>query len=205
MPARIKEEAIVSFGVPRTDIPPVTEFRSAWLHSSLRSLRTHGLFERYVALLPARHRDWVLESPIGVWLPSEVAVVHYAACEKLELDTPTQIAIGAEVAQQVHNTILSIAVKLPHQAGATPWTVLGQFGRLWAHIWVGGGVGVFNLGPKEARLEVVGWPCSRFAYCKNGILGVTEGLIQLFCSKVYVREVPKLCTSSSLGYRVAWA
>jgi hypothetical protein len=205
MPARTTEEAIVSLGVPRGDVPPVTEFRSAWLHSSLRSLRTHGLFERYAAFLPAQHRDRVLESPIGVWLPSEVAVIHYASCEKLGLDVPTQIAIGAEVAQRVHNTILSIAVKLAHQAGATPWTVLGQFGRLWAHIWVGGGVAVSKLGPKEARLEAVGWPCSRFAYCKNGVLGVTEGLIQLFCSKVYVREVPKLCTSSSLGYRVAWA
>ena len=199
------EETIVPFGVPRGEAPAVTEFRSAWLHSSLRSLRTHGLFERYATFLPPERREAVLGSAIGVWLPSDVAVAHYAACEKLELDVAKQIAIGAEVAQRVHNTILSIAVKVAHEAGATPWTVLGQFGRLWGLIWVGGAVGVFKLGPKEARLEVLGWPCSTYDYCKNGVLGVTEGLIQLFCRKVYVREVPRLCTSTSLGYRIAWA
>jgi hypothetical protein len=205
MAARTGEETIVPFAVPRDEVALVTEFRSAWLHSSLRSLRSHGLFDRYVTFLPSRHRETVLGSGIGVWLPSDVAVAHYAACEQLELDVSTQIAIGAEVAQRVHGTILSIAVKLAHEAGATPWTVLGQFGRLWAHIWVGGAVGVFKLGPKEARLEVLGWQCSKFDYCKHGILGVTQGLIQLFCRKVYLREVPRLCTPTSLGYRVAWA
>jgi hypothetical protein len=200
-----REETIVPIAAPRDQVASVTEFRSAWLHSSLRSLRAHGLFDRYVAFLPPTHRDIVLGSAIGVWLPSDVAVAHYAACEQLKLDAATQIAIGAEVAQRVHNTILSIAVKLAHEAGATPWTVLGQFGRLWEHIWVGGAVGVFKLGPKEARLEVVGWQCAKFTYCKNGILGVTQGLIQLFCRKVYVREVPRLCTATSLGYRIAWA
>ncbi len=140
-----------------------------------------------------------------MWLPADIAETHYAACEQLGLDAPAQIALGAEVAERVHGTILSIAVKMAHEAGATPWTVLGQFGRLWGHIWVGGGVGVYKLGPKEARLEIVGWPCAKFTYCRNGILGVTQGLIQLFCRKVYVREVPRLCTSTSLGYRIAWA
>jgi hypothetical protein len=205
VPGRPDEEAIVAFDVPRSEVTPVTEFRSAWLHSSLRSLRAHGYYPRYAERLPAGRREAVLESPLGVWLPAEIAMVHYAACEQLGLDVTTQIALGAEVAERVHSTMLSIAVKLAHEAGATPWTILGQFGRLWGHIWVGGAVGVQKLGPKEARLEVVGWPCARFTYCRNGILGVTRGLIQLFCSKVYVREVPKLCTSSSLGYRIAWA
>jgi hypothetical protein len=204
MPAG-EEKTIVPIAAPRDQVTHVTEFRSAWLHSSLRSLRAHGLFDRYVDFLAPAHRDTVLGSPIGVWLPNDVAMAHYAACDQLKLDVSMQIAIGAEVAQRVHNTILSIAVKLAHEAGATPWTVLGQFGRLWDLIWVGGAVGVFKLGPKEARLEVVGWPLARFAYCKNGILGVTQGLIQLFCSKVYVREVPRLCTATSLGYRIAWA
>jgi hypothetical protein len=205
MAGRPDEEPIVAFDVPRSEISPVTEFRSAWLHSSIRSLRTHGLYARYADLLPAQHRDTVLGSPIGVWLPVDIALAHYSACERLGLDAPKQIALGAEVAARVHSTILSIAVKLAHEAGATPWTVLAQFGRLWGHIWVGGAVGVHKLGPKEARLEVVGWPLAKFDYCRNGIAGVTQGLIQLFCSKVYVREVPRLCTPTSLGYRIAWA
>jgi hypothetical protein len=198
-------EAIVDFAVPRDHVPLVTQFRSAWLHSSLRSLRARGLFDRYLAFVPPKLHPTVLDRAIGVWLPVDVAIAHYAACEQLKLDVAIQVDIGAEVAKRVHRTILSIAVKMVHEAGATPWTVLGQFGRLWGHIWIGGGVGVYKLGPKEARLEVAGWPCARFSYCKNGILGVTEGLIQLFCRKVYVREVEQLCTPTTLGYRIAWA
>jgi len=205
MAANEQEDAIVPFSFPRDLVPPVTHFRSAWLHSSLRSLRTQGLFDRYLSLLPPRLHETVLGSAIGVWLPVDIGLAHYTACEQLNLDASLQIAIGAEVAQRVHGTILSIAVKLVHEAGATPWTVLGQFGKLWGYIWQGGAAGVFKLGPKEARLEVVGWPCAKFGYCKNGVLGVTQGLIQLFCSKVYVRDVPRLCTSTSLGYRIAWA
>jgi hypothetical protein len=205
MAGKLEAEPIVPFGVPRDGVESVSEFRSAWLHSSVRSLRTHGHFDRYLTLLPTKFHEAILGAPLGVWLPGYLSVAHYAACEKLELPVSLQIAIGAEVAARVHGTILSIAVKLAHEAGATPWTVLGQFGKLWGYIWVGGAVGVFKLGPKEARLEVLGWPCAKFDYCKNGILGVTQGLIQLFCRKVYVREVPRLCTTTSLGYRIAWA
>jgi hypothetical protein len=203
--ARSEAEPIVPFGVSRDAVPSVSEFRSAWLHSSVRSLRAQGLFDRYLALLPAKFHEPILGAPLGVWLPGYLSEAHYAACEQLELPVPLQIAIGAEVAARVHGTILSIAVRLAHEAGATPWTVLSQFGKLWGYIWVGGAVGVFQLGPKEARLEVLGWPCAKYDYCKNGILGVTQGLIQLFCRKVYVREVPRLCTTTSLGYRIAWA
>jgi hypothetical protein len=200
-----QEEAFVPFPLPRARIPPVTEFRSAWLRSSIRSLREHELLDRYLTLLPPQHHATILESALGVWLPGEVSIAHYTACEELGLDAQTQIAIGAEVAQRVHGTILSIGVKLAQEAGVTPWTVLAQFGRLWSHIWVGGAVAVFKLGPKEARLELVGWPCAKFTYCKNGITGVTQGLIQLFCRKAYLREIPRLCTPTGLGYRVAWA
>ncbi len=205
MVGRPESEPIVSFGVARDAVASVSQFRSAWLHSSIRSLRSQGLLDRYLALLPTTLHDAILGAPLGVWLPGHLSEAHYAACEKLELPASVQIAIGAEVAERVHGTILSIAVKLAHEAGATPWTVLSQFGKLWGYIWVGGAVGVFKLGPKEARLEVIGWPCAKFDYCKNGILGVSQGLIQLFCRKVYVREVPRLCTTTSLGYRIAWA
>jgi hypothetical protein len=197
-------DAFLPFNVPRDQIPPVTQFRSAWLHSSLRALRELDLFDRYLAFLPDEHKS-IVKSPLGVWLPGEVSVVHYAACERLGLDAQTQTVIGAQVAQRVHGTILAIGVKVAREAGVTPWTVLAQFGRLWDNIWIGGGVAVGKLGPKEARLEIAGWPCARFTYCKNGIMGVTQGLIELFCRKVYVRDVPKLCTATGLVYRIAWA
>jgi hypothetical protein len=34
--------------------------------------------------------------------------------------------------------------------------------------------------------------------------GVIAGAVELFCSKVYVQEIPELCTALSVGYRVSW-
>jgi hypothetical protein len=77
--------------------------------------------------------------------------------------------------------------------------------RLWSQVWVGGAVATFKLGPKEARVEIVGWPCSRITYCRIAMRGLLVGQTELFCSKAFAREIASLCTPTSLGYRVAWA
>ena len=87
----------------------------------------------------------------------------------------------------------------------TPWTAFSQFNRLWDRVWIGGGVGVFKLGPKEARLEIVGWPCSRSTYIRHAMRGVVVGMLEMFCTKAYVKDLPRYCSATTLGYRAAWA
>ena len=61
---------------PRGTLPEATRVRSTLLLSSLQSLRTRGLFERYVAVLDAAHRDAMLEAVAGAWLPMAVGIAH---------------------------------------------------------------------------------------------------------------------------------
>jgi hypothetical protein len=116
-----------------------------------------------------------------------------------------QLEIGAEVGRHAEGTVLGTAVRLAKAAGVTPWTILERFPQVWGRVWVGGGVAIYKLGPKDARVEIAGWPCAAIPYLKTAMRGVTGGLIELFCRRAIVTPIPKLCTRLTLGYRYAWA
>ena len=200
------EEVLVQFpGGRREHVPPTQRFRSTWLSSSLRSLRERNLLDRYLTILPAQHHEAVLNSIVGVWLPVEVAVAHYSACDALQIGVGEAVTIGREATNRVHGTVLSTFVRLAKGAGVTPWTVLVRLQELWGRIWLGGGVKVVKLGPKEARIEIASWPCAASGYCRAAMRGVIPGVTDLFCQKSYANEITPLTTKSSLGYLLSWA
>jgi hypothetical protein len=199
------EETILALPSARQQVPLASQFRSTWLASSIRAIRDRHLLDTYLRHLPAQHHAPILESVAGVWLPIEVAMAHYEACDRLGIGPNELIEIGLDTARQVHHTILHTAVRLAKGAGVTPWTILPQVGRLWERIWVGGGVGVTKMGPKDARIEIAGWPCARYGYIRLALRGVILGIVELFCAKAFTREMTRLCTPTSLAYTVSWA
>ena len=205
MSVEAAKNVLLPFPAARDLVPASTQFRSTWLSASLRSLRERHLYDSYLGSIPVCYRDAVQSTVVGVWLPVDVAVAHYRACDALALSPAEIFAIGSEVTRRVHGTLLTTAVRLATEAGVTPWTILAQLNRIWGRIWIGGGVGVFRSGPKEARLEIVGWPCSSVPYTRVAMRGVLTAMSDMFCSKTYVSEVGRLCTSTTLGYRIAWA
>ncbi len=192
-------------GGSRERVPPTTRFRSTWLSSSLRALKERGRLDAYLKHLPRQHHESVLSTVVGVWLPIEVAVAHYSACDSLNLYPSEILEIGRQATEQVHGTLLGTFVRLAKGAGVTPWTVFARLHDLWSRIWVGGGVSVVRLGPKEARIEIEGWPCSASPYCRVGMRGVLPGVTDLFCSKSYVKEDASAASPHSVSYVVAWA
>lgn len=201
------EEVLIPYpnGAARHLVPVATQFRSTWLTSSLRAIRDRKLLERYLTHLPREHHDAVLNIVVGVWLPTDVATAHYMACDKLGLSSFDIFDIGSEVGKYAQGSVMSVAVQLAKGAGVTPWTVLVRLPDLWKRIWIGGGVAVYKHGPKEARLEIAGFPASSTTYCRVALRGVVTGLVSLFCTKTYVKEIPQLCGPLTLAYRVSWA
>jgi hypothetical protein len=182
-----------------------TYFRTTWLGSSLLALRERGHFDRYLTFLPPQHHDAILTSVAGSWLPVEVAVEHYRACDRLMLSKAEMWEIGLDVTRRVHGTSLALMIRLAKQSGVTPWAALAQLNRLWERIWRGGGCAVYKAGPKEAIVEVIQWPCAEIPYVRRTIPSVLLGVMELFCNKAYVSDVPRLATASSLGMKVQWA
>jgi hypothetical protein len=195
-----REEVIL----PYPSNPVATRFRSTWLTTSLKSLRQRNLLDRYLGLLPRRHHDAVIHSAVGDWLSIEVAMAHYEAMEQLGLSDIEIMAIGGEVTERFHGLLFSTVLRLARTAGVTPWSVLGQTQKMWDKTWIGGGIAVWKIGPREARGEIVGWPCSRFHYCRVAMRGVMMGTVSLFCRKAWAQEIPERCTDQSLVYKLTW-
>jgi hypothetical protein len=204
-PLAAREEPFVSFPVPRERVPEASHFRSTWLGSSLNALRERGHYEAYLKHLPPEHKDAILNTVAAIWLPVDVCLAHYRACDALDLGRHEAWEIGMEVTRKVHGTSLALAFRLAKQVGVTPWTILAQMPRLWERVWRGAGISVEKRGPKEALLEVIQWQPAAIPYVRMTMPAVVHGIVELFCKKAFVSEVPKMCTDKALGMRLQWA
>jgi hypothetical protein len=185
-------------------IPPTTQIRSTLLMSSLRTLREAGLFEDYLERLAPELRDTILQNAAPRWLPIEVALGHYGACDALGLTPGRVVEMAQKVGMQGDGTFLGVALGLVRGLGVTPWTVLSQARRIWGRAWCGGAIGGVQTAAQGARIEVVGWPCARIPYCRHALRGLVLGVAKLLSNQVYVRELPGLQTDHSLALRIAW-
>jgi hypothetical protein len=193
------------FPVPRDEIRDVQHFRSTWLTASQTTLRERGYWSAYEAGLDPKHRDQILSAVPGSWMPMAVALAHYGAADKIGIPTEELVEIGAAATRRANATTFQFITRLAQGAGATPWTLLAQAPRLWGATCDGGAVGIAKLGPKEARIEMVGFPLAGLAYNRVTMRGIVTAGVELFCKKAYVREIPSLCDHRSLGMRASWA
>jgi hypothetical protein len=198
-------ELHVPFPLPREQIARTTHFRSTWLGSSLQTLREVGHYPSYLAHLPESAREPIVEAVAGVWLPIDLGVAHYRACDSLGLGRHAAWDIGAIVSRRAQATSFAQITRLAKQADVTPWTAFTQLPRLWERIWRGGGVAVHRVGPKDAVIEIVEWSVAGIPYVRRGLQAVVHGIVEPFCAKAYVSEVAELASATSAGVRVQWA
>ncbi len=199
------DEVVVPFRVAREHVRPTTEFKSTWLTASLETIRARGHFDRYVGLLPEAYREPILHSIAGTWLPVDVCIAHYRTLNALGLPIAEQVAMGRGVLDRLQKTIFSLGFRAARDVGVTPWTMLKLLPAQFDREWRGGACGIFRVGPKDARMELIGFPCSAIPYARHGLRGVALGLTELVCTKAYVTDVRDRCTDTTMALRVAWA
>jgi hypothetical protein len=197
------EEVIVDFTDARER--PASEARSTLITTSIQALRARGLFADYEKALPPSLKQSILTVVAGVWLPIDVAMAHYAACDELNLSQKDQFAMGGEVGDRVQGTMLGLVVRTAKSSGLTPWMGLSQCTKLYERLFDGGSVKLVKLGPKDARMEVVNNPLFAIGYFRNGFRGTVCTGAEFFCEKAYAHELPKLTSETTLGLRISWA
>jgi hypothetical protein len=134
-----------------------------------------------------------------------VAHAHYTACDRLPLSTPELLEIGMDATRRANANTLAFAARMAQGAGVTPWTILAQAPRLWERTCQGGGaIAVDRLGPKEARLEILGYPLASIRYNRITTRGIAQAVVELFCTKAYATEIASLCSARSVGLRLSW-
>lgn len=182
----------------------IANVRSTLLIASVASITAAGYADAYFAALPTQFHATLRDAVAGVWMPVEVAMAHYSACSAIGLPREALARIGRTVGEKTQGTLLGTAVRMAREAGVTPWTVLPQFQRFWNRAYDGGGIAVYKLGPKEARLEVYKAPPLDTTYYRTALGGLAAGVIELFCTRAYVHERPGARAPASAVFRAQW-
>src|SRR5947199_350480 len=81
------------------------------------ALRERGHFERWSQLVDPRHKDAIVYTPAGVWMPVAISEAHYDACDRLGLSADEILAMGNAVARMTQKTVLALTLRLAHEAG----------------------------------------------------------------------------------------
>jgi hypothetical protein len=195
-------ESVVVLPFP-AHVGPLRELRSTVIVGSITVLRAAGHFERYEASLPAEARQALLHPVAGAWVPLELGLTHYTACDALGLAPDEATAAGRAIFDRLRGTLLGTMVRMAQGVGATPWTVLPHIQRFWDRVYKGGGLQVVKTGPKEARAEAIQVRVCDSPYYRYALCGVLQGVLGLCSQKAYVSVLAER-RAAGVAYRLQW-
>jgi hypothetical protein len=201
----VPEEVFLPFPAPTRDrVLPATRVKGTWIASAVRAIKASPYFDAYAAELDPPTRASVLGAMPGDWLDIAILMAHYDACDRLAM-RPDQIAtIARETVQHAQGSVLAVTARAAASTIATPWTLFSQLHRFWHRLFMGGGAAVFKLGPKEARVELAGFPGCRSRYCRIATRSIAQTAFEFISRRAYVSELPRYASATSMALRVAW-
>jgi hypothetical protein len=183
----------------------VSAVRSTLLQGSLQGLKEFGLYERWSSLIAPADRDLIVDAIAPTWLPVEVALAHYEACGRMEVDDAQQAQIGAAVGARVQGTLLATAGKLARNVGVTPDVAARCFAPLWSRLFQGGSLQIEHAGPKDLTLEFRQSVLPRCAYFRGTLCGNVRSSAQLLGVKVaYCKQVSYDRGKDRLMVKLSW-
>ena len=202
MPER---ELFVPFPESMRTAPETTAVRSTTVIVSRQGIKDRGYFEEYKKNLPAKSEAELEAAVAGVWLPIELGIDHYVACDRLKLGVLQEREMGGLALRKLGDTMMGTMAKSLGSAGIVSlWDVLRRYSMFFSANFRGGGSRVWKMGPKDAILEVCGFPLARVPYLRHAYGGLLGEGARFFLTSSYVAEVPRLCTPTTLGFRVSW-
>jgi hypothetical protein len=181
---------------------PVVRARSTILLASRACIIEAGHGPRYESLLDPIARRALDEAVAGVWLPLAVAQAHYLACDALELSASSIATIGRRTNDRIKGTLYGTFIRVFQEAGGNPWNVIPMWQRFWDRGYDGGALRVTKLGPKDARVDVLGCLLCESAYFRHALRGLSNGFIEVFCQRAYATEIAS--AGDGVSYRYQW-
>jgi hypothetical protein len=192
--------------IPRAQpIVKASAVRSTLLQSSLATLKTLGHFERYLKLVSPVHRETIVGTIAASWLPIEVGVAHYEACQNLQLSDEQLLVIGELVGDRMQGAFMETLTRAARSMGVTPWVLLKRFDVLWGRLFQGGSLQLTKVGPKDLLIEIAGASLPRFEYFRYGFCGVVRaGFKYVGVRMAYVRVAQWDASRDVFVMRAAW-
>jgi hypothetical protein len=204
--APYREEELVPFPATVADAPQATHCRGTLILASRRTLQARGHFDAYRAHLAPDHETAIASSVAGMWLPIEVGVAHYRACDVLDLPEEEQLLLGASVVHELQRTFIGTVLRAAGRGiGVSPLIGLEKFFGVYARTIKGGGGRMMRIGPKDVRVEFVGLPFADIRYFRVAYRGFITAGCELFARRVVAAELTAGRSPTSIAYRIAWA
>jgi hypothetical protein len=198
-------ETVVPFRATPSRMGIATVVRSTLVSASVQSLRARGLYDRYALRLAEADRNELASAVAGVWIPMSLAAAHYRACESLRLCVGEQLDIALKVGMHLHGTFLGAMLRMARTVGVTPWGALAYTDKLYERLFRGGGIAVTRVGPKDARVDLVGNPLCQTEYFRVGVRGVYQAALELFCERLTTHEIARRYSELDMAVRISWA
>jgi len=201
-----REEVLVPFVSTLADEPVVTHCRGTLIFSSRPSLARRGHIDAYRKHLAPEHETAINSSTAGTWLPIELGIAHYRACDALDLSMDEQLQLGAAVVLEIQRTFIGTAMRAAARGAAiSPIVGLKQFFGTYARSIRGGGSRLVQTGPKDLRVEFVGNPLAGIRYFRVAYRGFIVAGCEVFARRVVAAELDAYASPTSVAYRIAWA
>lgn len=198
-------EVVAPFRFPRDQVPPVTRVRSTLVTASLQGLRAMRWEERYYAGLPPALHDEVRGLVAGQWVPVDLAIAHYRACDAMQLSREEIDAMGESVSRRTQDTFVGTILRTAAGAGASPWHLYSNAHRIWARMIDGADQCVYRVGPKEALVHVVGCVLFEVPYFREAVRAYYRAAARELTRSIYVTEERARPQRHSIELSISWA
>ena len=206
MSSPFREEILIPFPATLAAEPSTTHCRGMLLVASFNAIKSHGHHERYLVALPAQYVTPITTAIASEWIPIDVVLAHYRACEALGLSAEETLSIGGAVVMSLQRTFIGgVLKKATVEAGVSPLFGLQKFASVYYRTMKGGGARAVRIGPKDVRLDFVGQPLSAVQYFRLSYRGFLQAGCAFFARRVVVAELARYLSATTCTYRVAWA
>jgi hypothetical protein len=185
---------------------PLTAVRNVLIQASLAELKTNGHYERYTRLVAPSVLEQLVSSLAPSWVPVELVLAHYEACENLGLSPDEFAEMGKRVGGRVQDAVLVSLAKKVREGDFDLWRAMLPLHRMWPRVFRGGSVQTVKVGPREMVLEEWGFAVNRYHYYRQGHIAALTATYtalgaRLTSAKIESYNAPR----DELVVRIAWA
>ena len=183
----------------------LTAVRNVVIQSSLAQLQANGFYERYAKLIASDVLDQLRSDLSPGWIPIELALAHYQACEDLRLSISEITALGLRVGDRLQETSLVSPAKKLRDAGVDLWAEVKALQRMRERLYNGGSGQIVKIGPKEMLVEYRGFVLSRFHYHRHAQIAVLRAAYSSVGARItQLKAVHYSEPRDEVTYRVCW-
>jgi hypothetical protein len=132
------------------------------VHSSIAELGQLGLYDRYSELIGRRLLEQITELIGPGWMPVELALEHYRACDQLQLSDKIIVEAGERAGDKLGSALL-VGCAQPDASTKerSPWPILPALARMGRRIYQGASAQYTRTGQNSLLIE----------HCLNPLFG----------------------------------